>query len=140
MSDSLWETQFRDFLTSPCGREVIDGAFDRHEVLSSSSCRTPILSVHFNGLTIADSCPLLLFYLKKFAGKTLSRCHQVLTEVGLQMLKERGAAPRQMVKGINPSITGLVITNFYRFSAKNSVFFQYMIQFLQNSTGFRVKM
>ena len=101
MSDViLWETQFRDFLLSAPGRELIDKAFDRHQ--ASTECRT-VLSVFFDGLTVADSCPLLLLYLKTKPASTISRCHQILSEVCRQILTQKAIKPQK----------NLVITFFH---------------------------
>ena len=90
MADSLWENNFRDFLLSHCGRDLIEKCFDRNvENESSSSNFRSIFSIFFNGLTIADSCSAMLIYLKTNPAKTIERCHRILTEVGRKLLEEK---------------------------------------------------
>jgi hypothetical protein len=111
--DSLWEASFREFLLSHCGRELIEKSYnsstDRHDNSSTnqhdnSSTDRTIFSVFFNGLTIADSCSVMLIYLKTSPAKTISRCHQILTEVGRKVLEEKHVkAAQTMVRFQNYS-------------------------------------
>ena len=101
MADSLWENSFKDFLLSDFGKELIVKSFDRRDQNEQHSAidRT-IYSVFFNGLTIGDSCALMLLPLKSQPGQTISRCHKILTEIGKQTLEEKGIKfPQNLVKG-----------------------------------------
>ena len=87
MSDTnLWEGQFRGFLASDLGHDLITNAIDRH--LSSNDRRT-VLPVFIDGLNIADSCSLLFYYIQKSPAATIKRCHQILTELGRKEMAKK---------------------------------------------------
>ena len=88
----LWENQFKDFLLSEQGRRLIAKSLERQQDVSRS-----ITSVFFIGCDLVEYCPGLLYYLKVQPTKTLARCHEIVTEMGRQVLSEKSASVQKMV-------------------------------------------
>ena len=86
----LWEGQFRDYLLSQNGRQLIAGQPPDKSV--------GFVPVVFLACDLAEFCPRLFQYLMLEPIQTLARCHDILTEVGRQIFSETMASVDQLVR------------------------------------------